>query len=170
MISQTAEYALRAVVHLANRPNTEPASALEISEAVRVPVGYLQKILRMLARAKILTAQRGSGGGFSLAKVATSISVLDVLKAAESPPERISRCPLGLKGHTKLCTLHRLLDDQLARAERVFAQTSIADLTSPDNEVRPLCDPLGGVRVGLRVEPSVRGRAAGAGGGEDAEK
>jgi Rrf2 family protein len=155
MISQTAEYALRAVVHLATRVNTEPASAQDISEAVRVPVGYLQKILRMLARAEILTAQRGSGGGFSLAKVATSISVLDVLKAAESPPERISRCPLGIKGHTKLCTLHRLLDDQIAHAEQVFARTSIADLISPASEVRPLCDPLAQTRISLRVEPGL---------------
>jgi DNA-binding IscR family transcriptional regulator len=109
----------------------------------------------MLARAEILTAQRGSGGGFSLAKVATSISVLDVLKAAESPPERISRCPLGIKGHTKLCTLHRLLDDQIAHAEQVFARTSIADLISPASEVRPLCDPLAQARISLRVEPGL---------------
>jgi Rrf2 family nitric oxide-sensitive transcriptional repressor len=167
MISQTAEYALRAVVHLANRPNPGPASALEISEAVRVPVGYLQKILRMLARAEILTAQRGSGGGFSLAKVATAISVLDVLKASESPPERISRCPLGIKGHTKLCTLHRLLDDQLAHAEQVFARTSIADLINPASEVRPLCDPAAQARVSLRVEPGLGVRPAGAMGDEE---
>ena len=79
MISQTTEYALRAVVFLASRPDRTAISAQDISEATKVPVGYLQKILRSLAKEKILTAQRGSGGGFALAKVATSIRVLDVL-------------------------------------------------------------------------------------------
>lgn len=150
MISQTAEYALRAVVHLAMRPGQhEPASALEISEATRVPVGYLQKILRMLARRKILSAQRGSGGGFALAKVPTAISVLDILRATDTDLARIERCPLGLKGHTSLCSLHRLLDDQIAGIERTFATTTIADLVegrSPGGNglgvtSRPLCDP-----------------------------
>lgn len=60
MITQTAEYALRAVVHLAGRAENRPASAQDISRATKVPVGYLQKILRMLAKARILTAQRGA--------------------------------------------------------------------------------------------------------------
>ena len=151
MISQTSEYALRAVTFLAARPNTGPASAQEISEAVRVPVGYLQKILRMLARHGILTAQRGTHGGFTLAKVPTAISVLDVMKASESEIQRITRCPLGIKGHTRLCSLHRLLDDEMARAERTFASTSLADLLDGAGGVRPLCDPSGRLPLTVSV-------------------
>jgi len=153
MITQTAEYALRAVVHLAMRPKSGPASALEISEAVRVPVGYLQKILRMLARHGILTAQRGSGGGFALAKVPTAISVLDVLNASDSGITRIERCPLGIKGHTHLCTLHRMLDEQIARAERTFASTSIADLVDGEGGVRPLCEPGAPMPLSISAGP-----------------
>jgi len=143
MISQTSEYALRAAVFLSNRPDDRPASAHEIAEAVRVPVGYLQKVLRMLARNGILVAQRGTHGGFALAKVPTAISVLDVLKASETEIQRIERCPLGIKGHTSLCSLHRMLDDEMARAERTFASTSLADLLDGTGGVRPLCDPEG---------------------------
>ena len=50
MISQTAEYALRAAVHLAANPDSGPAAAKDIADAVQVPVGYLQKVLRMLCR------------------------------------------------------------------------------------------------------------------------
>lgn len=149
MINQTAEYALRAIVFLAMRSDAGPASALEISEGVKVPVGYLQKILRMLARHGILTAQRGSGGGFMMAKVASAISVLDILNATESPVQRIERCPLGIKGHTSLCSLHRLLDDQIAQTEKTFAGTSIADLVDGDAGIRPLCDVHG--RLPLQV-------------------
>ncbi|NJK88646.1 MAG: Rrf2 family transcriptional regulator [Myxococcales bacterium] len=58
MISQTTEYALRAVVHLAARSEEGPARAKDIAEAIQVPVGYLQKILRMLCRHGLLTASR----------------------------------------------------------------------------------------------------------------
>ena len=143
MISQTSEYALRAALFLAARSDDTPASANEIAEAVRVPVGYLQKILRMLAKSGILTAQRGTNGGFALAKVPSAISVLDILKGSDNEIQRITRCPLGIKGHTSLCTLHRLLDDQMARAERTFAATTLADLLDGQGGVRPLCDEAG---------------------------
>lgn len=140
MISQTAEYALRAAVFLAAQDSGKPAAAQEISEATRVPVGYLQKILRMLSRHDILTATRGTGGGFALAKVPTAISVLDILNATDNQIARIERCPLGIKGHTRLCPLHRLLDTEMARAEHTFAATSIADLLDGTGGIRPLCE------------------------------
>lgn len=156
MISQTSEYALRAVLYLAARPDDKPAAAQDISEATKVPVGYLQKILRMLARHDILSAHRGTGGGFALAKVPTAISVLDVLKASDTQIQRIERCPLGIKGHTRLCSLHRMLDEEMARAERTFASTTIGDLLDGEGGVRPLCDAAG--RLPVAVSPTVSAR------------
>lgn len=140
MISQTSEYALRAAIYLAGRPDGTPASAQEISKAVQVPVGYLQKTLRLLANHKIVTAQRGVGGGFALAKVPSAISVLDILKASETQISRIEQCPLGLKNHTRLCPLHRMLDEELARSERRFATTSLLDLLGSPDGVSSLCE------------------------------
>jgi Rrf2 family protein len=140
MISQTSEYALRAALYLAARPDDTPASAQEISEATQVPVGYLQKILRMLARKGILTAHRGTGGGFARATVPSAISVLDVIEASDSQLQRIERCPLGIKGHTRLCALHRVLDEDIARTQQTFASTSLSDLLAGDGGIRPLCD------------------------------
>jgi Rrf2 family protein len=156
MISQTSEYALRAALCLAIRSDESPASAHEIAEAVRVPVGYLQKILRMLARNGILHAQRGTNGGFSLAKVPTAISVLDILKASDTEIQRITRCPLGIKGHTSLCSLHRMLDEEMARAERTFATTTLADLLDGEGGVRPLCDVAGRLPVAITVDRASR--------------
>lgn len=158
MVSQTSEYALRAVVYLATRAEEGPAAAQEIAEATQVSVGYLQKVLRQLARHGILTAQRGSGGGFALAKVATAISVLDVLRASDTPITRIERCPLGIPGHTRLCALHQLLDTEIAKTERVFASTSVADLLSDEGGIRALCRVKGSLsaNVGLTVDAKVK--------------
>lgn len=141
------------MVHLATLPQDGPASALDVSEATQVPVGYLQKVMRMMSRHGLLTAQRGTGGGFTLAKVPTAISVLDVLRATDTQIPRIERCPLGIKGHTRLCALHRLLDEQMANAEQVFAATSIADLVG-GNDVRPLCDNTGHTPLSITARPT----------------
>ena len=138
MITQTSEYALRAVVHLAEAGGG-PATTQEISEATRVPLGYLHKILRMLARAGLLRAQRGVGGGFSLTRAASSISVLDVLGATDGAPVRIERCPLGIEGHTTLCPMHRMLDEAVAHLESVFARTTIAQLAAAGRGDGGLC-------------------------------
>jgi len=152
MIPQTAEYALRAVVFLAMHER-QTASAQEISECVHVPVGYLQKVLRRLVRAGTLTAQRGMGGGFGLAAPPEDISVLDVLSASDWVAPRIERCPLGIKDHTRLCPLHRLLDSQVASAEQVFASTSIADLVDGEGGIRALCDHGGCLPLSVSVKP-----------------
>jgi Rrf2 family nitric oxide-sensitive transcriptional repressor len=158
VISQTSEYALRAVVYLATRQGGTHASAQEISESVQVSAGYLQKILRTLSRSGILISQRGAGGGFALAKVASAISVLDVICASDTQIPRIDRCPLGIKGHTRLCPLHRLLDQELARTEQTFAATSVADLIEDDDGGIALCDrPAASIPLGR--ESDTHGRA-----------
>ncbi|MFG0251693.1 MAG: RrF2 family transcriptional regulator [Phycisphaerales bacterium JB038] len=159
LISQGSEYALRAVIYLAQRQGGL-CPTQEVAEATKVPVGYLQKILRMLARAGLLVAQRGVGGGFALAKVPTSISVLDVLRAADSDVSRIERCPLGIKGHTSLCALHRLLDQEIAHAARTFSTTTIADLLESVDGVRPLCETKGGASLTIDGDARPNGAPA----------
>lgn len=157
MISQTGEYALRAVVYLAQRPLDQSFSAQQISAGTKVSVGYLQKVLRMLSRAKLLTAQRGTGGGFALTKLPSAITILEVLEAVDSGVERIERCPLGIKGHTELCALHRMLDEQLANTERVYATTYVSDIVGTLDPIRPLCDARAGVTAPTRDRAALRG-------------
>ncbi len=139
LFSQTAEYALRAAVWLADR-DMQPQTTQQIAEATHVPAGYLSKVLQAMGRADLVTGQRGIGGGFLLAREADNISVLDVVTAVD-PIQRIVTCPLGLKGHGKnLCPLHRKLDDALASIEKAFASTTLAELLKTPSKSRPLCD------------------------------
>ena len=126
MISQTAEYALRAVAHLAAASASQTVE--QIAAGTRVPAGYLAKVLQSLARAGLLSSQRGIGGGFRLARPATETTVYDVIQAVDPLP-RIRHCPLGLASHGEnLCPLHRGLDDAMALIERQFRATTIAQL------------------------------------------
>lgn len=127
MLSQTAEYALRAMVSLATAMG-KPRTAQELAADSKIPFDYLSKILNALARAGIVTSQRGRGGGFQTAQLASQLTVLEVVSAVD-PIKRIKACPLGLKAHAnQLCPLHSKLDDAARSIEETFASTTIQSL------------------------------------------
>lgn len=129
MISQTVEYALRAVVSIAEHPD-EAMRTRYISELTKVPVDYLFKVLRSLAAKGVLKSVRGVGGGFKLARPAAQISVLDVVNAIDPLP-RICSCPLELPNHhKKLCPLHKRLDEAIKKVEEAFRLSTIASISS----------------------------------------
>jgi Rrf2 family protein len=139
MISQTSEYALRAIVWLADHDD-EPQTTQGIATSTRVPAGYLSKVLQALGRAQLVQSQRGLHGGFTLARGADEITVLNVINAVD-PIRRIESCPLKLESHgTHLCPLHRRIDDAIASIEQAFGDTTIAELLAEPNTSRPLCD------------------------------
>jgi Rrf2 family nitric oxide-sensitive transcriptional repressor len=132
MLSQTAEYALRAVVCVAG--SSEPITARRVAERVQAPSGYLAKVLQLLARAGLVKSQRGVRGGFRLALPPEEISLLDVINAVD-PLRRVDRCPLGLKERgERLCPLHRQMDEAILEAQNSFARRAVADLlrAAPD--------------------------------------
>jgi len=138
MLPKTAEYALRAVVWLAREPQ-ETASADHLAENTQVPRRYLHKVLQDLVRAKLVHSQSGPGGGYALARGPKKITILDVVNAA-APLERIRRCPLGLRSHTRLCPLHRELDNAYAAVQKAFARVTIAQLVHSSSSIVPLCE------------------------------
>jgi Rrf2 family nitric oxide-sensitive transcriptional repressor len=146
MLSQTVEYALRAVVCLAGGCET-PATTQHIAEATKVPQDYLSKVLQALGRAGLVVAQRGKHGGFVLARAADRITLLDVINAVD-PIRRIRTCPLGLESHSLLlCPLHQRLDAAAESIEGVFAATKISELLEQPGLPTPLQDITGAVHV-----------------------
>lgn len=142
MISQTAEYALRAAVCLAAAPE-RPQTTPQIARLSQVPAGYLAKVLGALARAGIVIAKRGQGGGFLLARSPRELNVLDIVQAVD-PIARIDRCPLGLAEHRDaLCPLHQRIDAAYGVIEAAFAATTLDLLLDHPRGERPLCVPRG---------------------------
>ncbi len=139
IFSQTAEYALRAVVWLAGKEGA-PQTSQQIAAATRVPAGYLAKVMKTLARAGLVRAQRGLGGGFTLARAPQSITPLQVIDAVDPIP-RIRDCPLGFPSHAgTLCPLHSRLDAAIGHAVSALQQTTIAELVAESSGTPPLCE------------------------------
>jgi len=139
MFSQTVEYALRAVVHLAyDAPAAKTTE--EIARATLVPQAYLAKVLQNLVQAGVLRSQRGIGGGIALVKAPSDLTILEVVNAVD-PIRRIKTCPLGLPTHgSTLCPLHRRLDDSLASVEAAFGGTTLQEILDEPTSSKPLCE------------------------------
>ncbi len=82
-LTREADYGIRSVLYLSRQPFKKVSFVNEISEEYRIPRSFLAKILQKLVKAKIVRSYRGVKGGFSLARQAREITVLEVLEAIE---------------------------------------------------------------------------------------
>tara|TARA_R110002110_G_scaffold223449_1_gene437349 strand:- start:690 stop:1148 length:459 start_codon:yes stop_codon:yes gene_type:complete len=127
MISQTAEYALRAIVFLGNEKGV-PHTTAQISKATKAPSSYLSKVMQRLTAQGIVGSKRGLHGGFTITKPLTGLTMLDIVNAVD-PMLRIHECPLGNKTHEKnLCPLHQNMDAAMEQAEEAFRKVTVDSL------------------------------------------
>jgi Rrf2 family iron-sulfur cluster assembly transcriptional regulator len=94
LLSQTAEYALRAMAALASEQRETPARAQDLSGSTGIPPHYHSKVLRRLVLAGLLDSQKGQGGGFSLSRPPEEIRFEEILIAVDAYPEQ-GRCAFG---------------------------------------------------------------------------
>ncbi len=159
MISQTVEYALRAIVTIAQHEG-QPCTAKKLAKITQVPLPYLSKLMQGLVRGGLVTSQRGLHGGFLLTTAPASLTILDVVNAVD-PIKRIRQCPLNLQSHgTNLCPLHRRLDDAMAATEKVFRETTVAEMLSQPGSVTPLCEEKTVIALGLGTATAAKVRPA----------
>lgn len=140
-LTQTAEYALRAVVWLAQHTG-QPQTTRQIADATQVPSSYLPKVFHPLVRAGLVGGQRGLRGGYSLLKEPSDITLLDVVQQVD-PVQHIAACPLDLASHRgRLCPLHSLLERLIVAEEETLRATHLSDLIGQPGQLTPLCDAL----------------------------
>lgn len=148
MLSQTAEYALRAMACLAMRPD-ELVATSTLAQQTKVPPDYLAKVLQLLSNADLIRGRRGVGGGYRLSRPASKIRLLDVINAIDAI-RRIETCPLGLSNHGPLlCPVHRRLDQAAAALIEIFGGVTLQDMVSDPSTSRPLCDAAATARLSI---------------------
>ena len=82
-LNRSTGYGLLAVAYIAQNKDQGLIQSQDVSKKYNIPLEYLFKILQQLVRARILQSKRGPRGGFSLARPATKITMLDVVEAVE---------------------------------------------------------------------------------------
>src|SRR5512138_1391684 len=84
-ITRQADYAVRAVLHLARMGNTERAATSSVAKEQNIPPSFLAKIISQLSIAGLLHTSRGARGGVTLAREPKDITLLEVIEAIDGP-------------------------------------------------------------------------------------
>lgn len=127
MISQTAQYALRAVVCLAHTSQNSLTTE-QLAEMTKVPLMYLAKVMQALVRADIVTSKPGKAGGFSLKILPHELSLNTVIEAIDAP-QGIEVYPLDMQSYGSILRpLYQKLSQMDALVRKECSKILIKDL------------------------------------------
>ena len=129
MLSSTSDYALRAILVLAQAERGQPMRADEIARATGSPANYLAKTLNALAKAGLVASARGPLGGFTLLVPAEELSLARIVDCFDEP-RPMTRCLLGNRpcDGRHPCRAHERWSAVLAARRAALAETTVADL------------------------------------------
>lgn len=132
-LTQTAEYALRAMAYLANLPEGTAVRARDLAVPTAIPPHYLSKLMRHLVVAGLIHSQKGHGGGFALARPPRQITLEAVLAAANVTLTE-GECAFGWHQCNALrpCPLHGAWSRLQVACRQWARDTTLADLGGAD--------------------------------------
>lgn len=127
--SKASTYGIRSVAYMAAQRDREMISIRELSRVLDIPPAFLTKVMQRLAARNIVRTMRGYGGGVSLGKPASDITLKDIITAVEGdeafhplglgiPDEHMARIPAFFAKWNKM---NNQIDD-------FFSRTSLMEL------------------------------------------
>ena len=132
MFSKTCTYAIKIVIHLANRhaDGKDRSDLKDITEGIDSPMAFTAKVLQQLTRSGITESTRGRSGGISLSSPLT-VSMADVIQAIDGDA-LMSGCLLGFKecSDSHPCPMHHKYKPIRAQLKTALINTSMNGLAS----------------------------------------
>lgn len=127
-IGLESEYAMIAVAYVAQHSEDGLIKAITISKTYDIPHEYFLKVMQKLSKANVLKSKRGLGGGFTLAKPAKEISLLEIIEAIKGPSLPISFLSKQTKNAPFAVNIEQVCNDATAKAQSRFGKTTIAKM------------------------------------------
>ena len=134
-ITRQADYAVRAVLHLASNGDQRIATSM-IAEKQRIPPSFLAKIISQLSIAGLLHTSRGARGGVTLARDAKDITLLEVVEAIDGPIQ-LNECvgDGGICSFDETCPLRPVWCDAQEELVGRLKSTNFADMKVKDKVI-----------------------------------
>ena len=130
-VTAKADYAIRAVVELADSDQQSPRKVDEVARAQGIPVSFLENILTQLRSSGIVRSQRGPEGGYWLAKPSDQVNLAQIIRAVEGPLVGVrGQRPEELEYVGSAESLQQVWIALRANLRRVLEHVTIADLAS----------------------------------------
>jgi Rrf2 family protein len=127
-VSAKADYAIRALVELA-AAGDGPVKAERIAQAQEIPLKFLENIMADLRQAGLVRSQRGTEGGYWLARPAADVNLAQVIRAVEGPLANVrGRRPEEVEYAGSAAGLREVWIAVRASLRAVLEQVTLADV------------------------------------------
>ncbi len=135
-LSTKARYSLRAMIELALREGEGPVQLREVAEAQRISPKYLEQLAAPLRNAGLVQSARGPSGGYELARPATAITALEVVRAVEGPLDLLDCIGSSAAcNRARACAARTLWRRASQAINDVLADTTLAELRDSQLEM-----------------------------------
>lgn len=127
-LSKKVEYSLISLMHMDAMPESELATAKQISTAYSIPAELLGKVLQSLAKASLLKSVQGSKGGYRLVRRPEEVTLGEVVRAVEGPL-KLTACEADPAncGRYETCNIRKPVYEIQRQLLNYFAHLSLAD-------------------------------------------
>ncbi|MFA6457162.1 MAG: Rrf2 family transcriptional regulator [Bacteroidota bacterium] len=129
-LSKKVEYGLIAIRHIAS-VNNHISTVKEISEKYSIPSDVLAKVMQKLTKGKLITSYQGAMGGYTLARRADEISVMNVISVIEGSQVSITQCFTDEPESCSIylnCTIKNPLGKIQHNLEHVFNSMKVSEI------------------------------------------
>ena len=133
-LTSKGRYAVSAMVDLAKQQKDGPVTLAAVSERQFISLSYLEQLFRKLREAGLVHSVRGPGGGYTLARHPSEITVAEVIRAVNEPVHT-TMCENGVRGchRGNRCDTHQLWEALGLHIYRFLDAVSIQQVS--DGEV-----------------------------------
>jgi Rrf2 family protein len=130
-VTAKADYAVRAVVELADSSQEKPRKVDQIAKAQKIPVSFLENILTQLRSSGIVRSQRGPEGGYWLARPASEVNLATIIRAVEGPLVGVrGQRPEEVEYTGSAVSLQQVWIALRANLRKVLEHVTVADLAT----------------------------------------
>ena len=150
-LTTKGRFAVTAMIDLALRSNAGPVALAAISARQQISLSYLEQLFGKLRRHELVESTRGPGGGYTLGRSASKITVADIVSAVDEPVDGLvdderslgisqplwQRLNTVMLAHMATITLVSLVQEQLDQGVRVEARAPRRAVQPP-----PVAKPL----------------------------
>lgn len=130
LITKASEYAILSLIVISKEK--KPIRSESLAKQLSIPKSFLAKILQSLAKAKILTSFKGINGGFSLAREAKDISMIDIMSAVEGKNPAVFECSPSENDcpsdKANICSIWPFLNNLQKKIDNFLAELTLADI------------------------------------------
>lgn len=134
MFSKACEYAIRAIIHIAQQSNKgNRVSLKEVAEAIDSPVAFTAKILQSLAQNQLIVSVKGAAGGYEFPPQKQYLDLYRIVQIIDGE-QILTKCGLGLKecNAQKPCPMHHQFMPIRNHLQEIL-KTTITDLAHEMN-------------------------------------